>query len=113
QVLLIFRKGLWDLPKGKKEKGEAIKVCARREVAEETGISLPAVSQFLMKTVHQYKRDGHLYVKETHWFKMTTSSNSFTPQLEEGITKVEWVDIQEAMKKVGYKNLEEVLQKVQ
>ena len=36
-VLLIKRMGLWDLPKGKLEKGESYEECAKREVVEETG----------------------------------------------------------------------------
>ena len=36
-ILLIFRNGVWDLPKGKLEKGESIEMCASREVSEETG----------------------------------------------------------------------------
>src|SRR6478752_5737606 len=38
EVLLIFRKGKWDLPKGKLDDGEELETCAIREVEEETGI---------------------------------------------------------------------------
>ncbi len=112
-ALLIFRNGVWDLPKGKKEAGESIEACARREVAEETGIALPAIERFLTKTYHQYKRNGKLYHKETHWFAMQSAGNAlFTPEKEEGITKIQWVEVTEAMEKVGYDNLREVLKKL-
>mgnify|MGYP000625090747 CR=1 FL=1 len=38
EVLLIKRRGLWDLPKGKVEEGEFMRLAAVREVKEETGI---------------------------------------------------------------------------
>ena len=39
QILMIFRNGKWDLPKGKKEDKETIIQCALREVEEECGIN--------------------------------------------------------------------------
>ena len=41
-VLLIHRNAVWDIPKGKLEKGESVAMCAAREVAEETGAELPS-----------------------------------------------------------------------
>ncbi len=41
QYLLIFRNGMWDLPKGKREKGESTAENAVREVMEECGIPTP------------------------------------------------------------------------
>ena len=38
QILMIFRRGLWDFPKGKVEKDETTEEAAVREVLEETGI---------------------------------------------------------------------------
>ena len=38
QLLMIFRREKWDLPKGKLDKGEKIEDCALREVEEETGL---------------------------------------------------------------------------
>ena len=38
EVLFIFRKNLWDLPKGKVEFYETLEKAALREVIEETGV---------------------------------------------------------------------------
>ena len=38
KVLLIFRRGVWDLPKGKQDPGETLAQTAVREVCEETGL---------------------------------------------------------------------------
>ena len=39
EILFIYRMKKWDLPKGKLDKGETIKECAKREVEEETNIN--------------------------------------------------------------------------
>ena len=53
KVLLIKRNGKWDLPKGKKEKGENIATCALREVEEETG-GKAVVEKFLFSLPNEY-----------------------------------------------------------
>lgn len=42
QVLLVHRPRYddWSFPKGKLERGESLRTCAVREVAEETGIAV-------------------------------------------------------------------------
>ena len=40
EVLLIHRRGKWDLPKGKLDCGETIEDTAVREVSEEVGIPI-------------------------------------------------------------------------
>lgn len=110
EVVLIFRNGVWDLPKGKKEEGESIEECACREVAEEVGIPTPSIELFLLKTYHEYQRDGERHGKTTHWYSMkATKDETLTPEKAEGITSAEWVPLEEAQKRVGYKNLKKVL----
>lgn len=111
KILLIYRNGIWDLPKGRLEPGEDIEFCARREVREEVGLSkLPRIETPLCETYHEYFREEFLYGKTTHWFAMKIEKSRYlTPQKEEGITALDWVDLQVARDKVGYKNLLKVL----
>lgn len=113
EVLLIFRRGVWDLPKGKLEDGETIRQCAIREVAEEVGSStLPEVTHTLVDTYHEYDQEGIHYGKTTHWFAMEFGSNAghdFDPQTDEGIKDVQWIPLPEAKSRVGYQNLVRVL----
>ncbi|WP_158278629.1 NUDIX hydrolase [Rhodohalobacter mucosus] len=109
-VLLIFRNGVWDLPKGKAEKDESVEECAAREVAEEAGIPEPVIETFLCSTYHEYDMNGKRYGKTTHWYSMREATVSeMQPQREEGITKVEWTSLHEAINKTGYENLKTVL----
>lgn len=114
EVLVIFRRGVWDLPKGKLEKGESIEQCAVREVAEEVGLSSnPQIYCPLPDTYHEYLQNGTKYGKTTHWFAMQLKhlpTNGFVPQQDEGIQEVRWMSLKEAQHSVGYDNLEQVLE---
>ncbi len=109
ETLFIYRNGKWDLPKGKRDKGEAIQKAAIREVEEETGVSNLVITSFLRTTYHLFKRNGVQKLKETHWYEMhTTYNGELSGQLEEGITEVAWKkngEIAKALKK-SYRNIE-------
>ena len=92
EYLFIFRNGKWDLPKGKKEKGETIKNCALREVKEECGIKGLKIEKELSDTYHIYSLEEKYILKRTFWFEMKCKSDcELIPQKEEGITKIKWV----------------------
>jgi len=91
ETLFIYRRNKWDLPKGKKDKGECIEYTAIREVEEETGVRNLIISNFLMKTFHIFKKQNKYFLKETSWFNMTTKyDGELSPQINEGISKVVW-----------------------
>lgn len=91
-VLLIFRNGKWDLPKGKLDEGEAADVAALREVQEETGLAQLQLEEPVTTTYHTYHQNGELILKESHWFLVKSPlQKTMVPQLEEGIEKCEWV----------------------
>ncbi len=92
EVLFIFRRGKWDLPKGKLDPGESLESCAIREVKEETGIGVLEMIRFLLVTKHEYAERGQNFLKETHWWLMKTIGNQpLTPQTEEDITGIRWI----------------------
>jgi 8-oxo-dGTP pyrophosphatase MutT (NUDIX family) len=93
-VLMIFRRGKWDLPKGKLDPGEELEACALREVQEETGINKIKSGGPLCTTYHTYHQFGKHILKESHWFVMKAEKQEhFLPQLDEDIEKCEWVSI--------------------
>ena len=92
-VLLIFRRGKWDLPKGKRDEGETLDEAAIREVEEETGINYVANQAPLCITYHTYYQNKDFILKESHWYFMRVKSKEeLTPQNEEGITECRWVN---------------------
>jgi 8-oxo-dGTP pyrophosphatase MutT (NUDIX family) len=92
EVLLMLRRGIWDLPKGKLDAGETLEACALREVTEETGITLLELQKFLIVTRHEYEERGMVFIKESHWWLMhTTSHQALVPQTEEDITALRWI----------------------
>ena len=113
KVLLIYRKGLWDIPKGKLDSGETIKECAEREVQEELGTKKITMLDFLDTTTHGYA-DGKLFtVKTTHWYHMKTTATKFIPQKSEKITRVKWFKLSKAKEVLGHKNLIRLLNRIE
>ena len=93
ETLMIFRHNHWDLPKGRQENGEQIEETAIREVEEECGLHKLQTNRYLTETYHTFKENGEPMLKRSHWFSLSYAGNETpTPQLEEGITKAEWVD---------------------
>lgn len=97
-VLMIYRRGKWDLPKGKRDDGEKIEECAVREVIEETGIPELKLGNKICETYHVYAQGGVELLKTTHWYNMKTQKAfELHPQKEENILEARWV----AEKKLG------------
>lgn len=92
EILMIFRRGKWDLPKGKLDKGETLEQCAVREVKEETGLKNVQLKKFILTTFHTYNEFGRHILKESHWYRMkAASSQPLKPQTEEDIQQIAWV----------------------
>lgn len=111
-ILLILRNDIWDLPKGKLEKGESIPECAVREVEEETGLVNLHITTSLCETYHEYKQNGTLIGKTTYWYLIEgeeVSRQALKPQKEEGITKLAWEGVEKSRELLGYDNLKKVI----
>jgi 8-oxo-dGTP pyrophosphatase MutT (NUDIX family) len=92
EVLMIFRRGKWDLPKGKREDDEPLELCAERETMEETGLTRLTLQKFLITTYHTYTDKKKIILKDTHWYLYSVEgAPALTPQIEEDIFKAEWV----------------------
>lgn len=95
ELLLIFRRGKWDLPKGKADDGETPEQTALREVMEETSVQNLSIEKPAGITYHEYfdKWLQEQVIKKTYWFVMqATGVQQLIPQTEEDIEAIIWAD---------------------
>lgn len=112
KFLMIYRRKVWDIPKGKLDQGETIRTCAVREVEEETGVSVK-IDKKIDAVWHTYIDRKKYILKKTHWFAMSClSDKKMAPQKDEGIKKVEWMTMEEVRKALhgSYRSIRYVMQ---
>lgn len=102
EILLIFRKGKWDLPKGKASKKGKLLSVAINESIEETGLKKKNLK--LIKPLNKsssVKKDGIIL---DYWFllKYDGKKLKLKPQTEEEITGYRWVSDKEIFKYYPY-----------
>ena len=111
QILFIYRRKKWDLPKGKMEINESIDQTAIREVSEETGVKDLEIINLNAITYHIFKNDEKFFLKETTWYNMKANNiSNLVPEENEGITKVVWKNKEDILNKKNiYPNIKLLL----
>ena len=100
RIVMIHRRGRWDLPKGHRDAGESLSECAAREIEEECGLSQLTVDKEICSTLHFYDTYGRWELKRTTWFAVRALGSIATaPQTEEDIERVEWCELNEALRR--------------
>lgn len=95
KFLMIYRLKKWDLPKGKKERGEKYKETAVREIEEECNVSVK-LGKKLCTTWHTYTMNKKAMLKKTRWYVMDVVDDSkMAPMVEEDIEEVRWMNPKE------------------
>ncbi len=105
KALLISRLGrqgrlIWSFPKGHVEKSETYRETARREVAEETGVT----AQILMKlgVIDFYFNAGHNRIHKTvHHYLMAWESGDLSDADPE-VESVSWVPLNKVANRLAY-----------
>jgi len=128
EVLVIFKYGKWDLPKGKiasiksqpgspelkaNKTFELPADAAIREVMEETGLKQVSIIGKLPSTYHIYYQKDTRYLKKTFWFGMiATSDQPLIPQSDEDISIVKWASHDElpSIAENSYSSLKKLFQ---
>ncbi len=113
-ILLIYRRNKWDLPKGKIDHGETPVQAALREVQEETGVMKLKVKHLITVSRYIYKENGKPFLKVVYWYHMKTKfQGPLIPETKEQITKVQWKSKSEISKMAEgkmYSNITHLIQ---
>ncbi len=102
----------WGLPKGHIEKGESAKEAALRELHEETGLKeseIKTYPEFRETNKYYFKHEGETIFKIVIYFLAQTEKETITVSHEHSDFK--WVDLNQAMKLIPFKNIREIVKK--
>jgi 8-oxo-dGTP pyrophosphatase MutT (NUDIX family) len=109
-LLLHYEAGHWDFVKGNVEPNESEKDTVIRELQEETGIvDIRFIDDFREKIDYFYRRQGATIHKEVVFFLAETQTEKVTLSFEH--VGYAWLNYQQAMEKLTFKNAKEILQK--
>jgi len=110
EVLLIrsSEHSYWGFPKGIVDEGESDEEAARRELAEETGLTdIEIVNGFKTTDRYFYQREGKRIFKTVTFFAAFVRSGEVRLSYEH--SDYAWVDARKALSMIKYKSLREVL----
>ena len=107
-MLIQYGLGHWEFVRGNIEENETEKETAIREAEEETGISdLNFMENFKEKISFFYKINNELINKEITFFLAETKTDQVKLSFEHKDYK--WLEIEDALKLIKFKNSKEVL----
>lgn len=112
-LLIIHRRGFYDLPKGKIDEDENAKAAALREVREETGVDKLKLGKKVTVTWHTYRdRNQARILKKTNWYKMFTPQKALVPQETEDIDNAFWMTPEDflSVERKVYGNIKEIIE---
>jgi len=101
----------WALPKGWVEDGEALEQTAVREVREETGLDGKVVCKIDEISYEFYSRVVHARVSKTVHLFLLQFKGGDTADHDTEVEEARWFPIDEALRKLTYKNEREALEK--
>lgn len=109
-LLLNYRKGHWDLAKGKLEDGETNLEAAIRELKEETNLEAEVYSGFEQSLTYFFKNhQGELVKKDVTFFVGKAHNKNVVLSPEHLFYK--WVPLNEAIKLLTYANAQQLLKR--
>jgi 8-oxo-dGTP pyrophosphatase MutT (NUDIX family) len=100
----------WGFPKGHLDRGEGPAEAARREVAEETGLTGLALHDDLGPIDWYFRHHGRLIHKFCHFFLFSSESGEPVPQGDEGIAACTWLAFDEARARLTHENSRRILE---
>lgn len=109
-LILKYRFGHWDFPKGSIEEGESELDTVKREIAEETGFEqVKIIEGFKEKIGYYYRAKGNLVYKTVTYFLAETKHKEV--KLSQEHVDYAWISVDEALKYIKHKNSISILNK--
>src|SRR3972149_40385 len=109
-LLMRYAAGHWDFVKGNVEPNESEKDTVLRELREETGIvATQTIEGFRERIEYYYRRQGETIRKEVVFYLIEAKDKNVKLSFEH--IGFEWLNYQDAMGKLTFKNAKDVLQK--
>ncbi|MBQ0897241.1 NUDIX domain-containing protein [Micromonospora sp. U56] len=97
-------------PKGRLEPGEAPFEAAKREVAEEAGLTDTHYSAYLGQEAYMFTdNDGTPAAKTVDWFLFTTGTTATTPARDEGFVQAHWLEAPAARQAASHPQFQQML----
>jgi 8-oxo-dGTP pyrophosphatase MutT (NUDIX family) len=101
----------WGFPKGHLEEDESPVDAARRETAEETGLTDLVVHGPIRIIDWYFRFRGRRIHKYCHFFLLESRCGEAVPQEDEGISACAWYPFEEALRVMSYDNARGVLRR--
>ncbi len=109
-LLLHYEAGHWDFVKGNVEPNESEKDTVTRELREETGIvEAKFIEGFKERVEYFYRRQGATIHKEVVFYLIETHTDKIQLSFEH--VGFVWLELQQAMERLNFKNAKNVLKK--
>ena len=109
-LLIQYQRGHWEFPRGLIEKGESLEDTARREIKEEVGIEdikfIPGFKEWIK---FFFKVKGKNIMKIATFLLAETKTEEVKLSYEH--KDYGWLDYEQALKQLNFKNSKEVLRK--
>ncbi|MGC4856548.1 NUDIX domain-containing protein [Micromonospora sp. DT4] len=97
-------------PKGRLEPGESPLQAAKREVAEEAGLTDTYYSAYLGQEAYTFTdNDGTPAAKTVDWFLFTTATTATTPARDEGFVQARWLEASAARQAASHPQFQQML----
>lgn len=106
-LLYRSRENDWSFPKGHVEEGESIQETTKREIAEETGLSVRCIGDELPLMEYHHPNGDHISI---HMFLMQSESD-LTLRTEYKNDKIAWMQYEEVAHMLSYENAQQYYQK--
>jgi bis(5'-nucleosidyl)-tetraphosphatase len=111
-LLLQYEAGHWDFVKGNVEPNESEIETVFRELQEETGIvATQTIDGFRERIQYFYRRQGETVQKEVIFYLIEADTDKVQLSFEH--VGYSWLDYNEALEKLTFKNAKDVLKKAE